>query len=224
MNLDKYGLPVQSDGDAADQLQRVGMIGVGVALGEYLPVVVPCTKALDLMLQPRLGRYSRFVGATIDDVTGDQLIPVMAFWVLTSNILSLLRMKWVLAQNTRKQGELDVRTFPDFILLRALPFILRVHILLYPIVYVADLLLVGAALAFVLQNRGFDDVDDNNLVITLVTCRARMPTVVSLLAARLYRKLRAYSPEYALRRYHRAESGGNPEIGEQWCRLSERYL
>lgn len=33
MNLDNNGLPVQSDGDANDQLQRVGFIAVGVYLG-----------------------------------------------------------------------------------------------------------------------------------------------------------------------------------------------
>lgn len=34
MHLDSYGLPVQSDGDANDQLQRVGMVFVG-ALRHY---------------------------------------------------------------------------------------------------------------------------------------------------------------------------------------------
>lgn len=223
MNLDKFNLPVQSNGDAADQLQRVGMIGVGDILGDDF-IDIPFDNALKILLQPEPGVYARFVGAVTNDVTGDQLIPTMALWVLMDSFTAIRNMNWVFAQNTRKQGEPDVKTIPDFMLLRAAPLLVRSSYLLYPLCYAVDLLLVIASIIFVCINRGFDDVDDNNLVITLVACKAKMPTLLSYIAGKIYLKLRAYSPEYALRRYHRTESGGNPEIGEQWCQLLRRYL
>lgn len=144
----------------------------------------------------------------------------------------------------------DRRKVPDFLLLRALPLFLRASRLLYPVAAVADLLLVFAALAavgpvlrddsFIPVRRTPDMVDDNSIILTLAVCRARMVTPLSWLAAKLYAKLRPYnhgcyeaidqgyvehSPVYgALRWYHRAEAGGNPEIAELWRPVVEKYL
>lgn len=227
MNLDKYGFPVQDNGDAADQLQRMGMIGVGNLVNSEQPLELnrSVSWALKYIFQSALdGTYSRYYQAPTNDVTADQLIPTIAFWSLSQDRSELGKMKWVFAQNTRKQGEPNVKTIPDFMLLRALPLIIRGYNLPIIVYYCIDVLLVLAALCYTILNRGFDDVDDNNLVISLVCCRVLRPTGVSWLAAKAYRHTRAYSPEYALTRYHRAESGGNPEIGEQWVRIIKQYL
>lgn len=96
--------------------------------------------------------------------------------------------------------------------------------------------------------RGANDVDDNNTILTFAVCRARMPTPLSWLAVRLFAKLRpwnygcaelvkedaetrvaflpdTYRPVYgALRWYHRAEAGGNPEVAELWKPIVERWF
>lgn len=223
MNTDKYGLPIQADGDAYDQLQRVGMIAVGQLLGSPLSTV-DMDYALRWMLQLQAGTYRRYYETDVtNDVTADQLIPTVAYWSITENRSELGAMRWVFAQNTRRQGALNEKTIPDFMLLRAIPLIIRGYGLPYLVLACIDVLLLCAVVAFNIQNRGFDDVDDNNLIVTLISCRAHRPTIISYLAAKLYRATRAYSPEYALQRYHRRESGGNPEIAEQWCLLLAKY-
>ncbi len=235
MNTDKYGLPIQADGDAADQLQRVGMIAVGQVLAGYNIVTTDLDYAMRWLLQVQPGVYRRYYEtATTNDVTADQLIPVIAYWSLLQNRAELQSMHWVFAQNTRKQGELNVKTIPDFMLIRALPLILRCYNLPNIIYLCIDSLLLLAVLCYTILNRGMDDVDDNNLVITLVVCRSFKPSLLSRLSGRLYRSLRAanfgssaYNTEPAvgaLKWYHRQEALGNPEIGELWGQLIKQYL
>lgn len=225
MNLDKYGLPVQDNGDAADQLQRVGMVAVGQKLTSEQLVNTDLEYALRWMLQKNTGEYRRYYETSVtDDVTGDQLIPVMAYWSLCKERKELRDMRWIFAQNVRKQGEPNVKTFPDFILFRTLPLIIRGYNIPIIVHYIIDVLLILAVICYNIFNRGLDDVDDNNLVITLAVCRVSHPTLFSYIASKLYTYTRAYSPEYAMRRYHRAEAGGNPEIGEQWIRIIRQYL
>lgn len=139
---------------------------------------------------------------------------------------------------------------PDFMALRASPLFCRGHWFLYPCAMLSDVLLVALALVACgpvwRDDKGFskrspDDVDDNNTIVTLAVCRYRMPTPLSYLASRIYGKLRpwnygcrdsqvyfddnVYHPVYgALRWYHRAENGGNPEIAEMYREICKRYF
>lgn len=273
MHLDKYGLPVQADGDANDQLQRVGMILTANALGEYLhtadgdpfDVNHECFTAIISWdsLQPSPGVYTRYVDGNPNNVSADQLLPVLASHVANRDTKSVWNMfkamtkRLGFAQNTR-DGLDQKKTkwkLPDFMALRALPLFARAHKVLYPVAFLADLSLVLLALfavgpvqhddKLIPTKRNPDDVDDNVIITTLITCRAIMPTPLSWLAAKLYAKLRPnnygniqhrtmpdgstrsikYNNVYgALRWYHRAEAGGNPEIAELYESLVRRYL
>ncbi len=262
MNVDKYGLPVQADGDANDQLQRVGMILVGGILRpdlEMMPIEDTCFYALNdkEKLQPKPGVYVRYVGGDPANVSADQLISALAAHVATENPKQVWRMFYRMllrlgfAQNYKDGLSGSTKTkLPDFLLLRALPLIPRgllPRALAYPLACACDVLLVLAACSAVgpvwkdnvllPSKRGPDDVDDGNTILTLAICAARVPTPLSWLARKIYAKLRPWNygchdetwedhhPVYgALRWYHRAESGGNPEIAELWKPICERYF
>jgi len=267
MHLDEFGLPVQADGDANDQLQRVGMIATRFALsnednfnGPHIYSV--CHLGLLVLLQKRPGIYVRHVDGDPANVSADQLISALCYWIASRNIkqagLMFLRciQRLGFAQNYKDGLSSKERIkIPDFMLIRALPLFARAHWLLYPVALVADVLLVLMVLSACgpvwRDDRGFtkrtpDDVDDNNTIMTLAVCAKRMPTPLSWLACRLYGKFRpwnfgcrettwsgevrtirlnAYHPVYgALRWYHRAESGGNPEIAELWRPICEELF
>ncbi len=239
MNIDKYGLPVQLDRDASDQLQRVGMLAIAYELqGARIKSITDPWRALLNLLQPAPGVYTRFTGATTDDVTGDQLIPTIAYWALIGNLseLGLMWRRLFVAQNIRKQGEPNVHTFPDIMVFRSSPLFFRAHWLLFPVTLFIDAFLVLAVLFNLLQNKGLDDVDDNNLIVTLTVCRARMPTPLAYLACRIYatfRKENYGSLKYnahpvigAILWYHRPEwpSYGNPEIALLWAPIINKYI
>lgn len=231
MNLDKHGLPCQKDGDCGDQLQRVGMIGVGNTLNPsgFLNLPTAPELALKTLLQPESGVFSRFSGTTTLDVTGDQLVPVFAYFIITQNKqqLNLLMLETLkrfgFAQNTRKQNDPTVRTFPDFILFRILPLIIRKSKLLYPLALVLDLLLVLQSIDTVLASSE-TNTDDNNSIITMAVCRNHMVTPFSYLATKIYKNFRhPPGPAGALTAYHSAATGGNPEIAVLWTPIVEKF-
>ena len=216
MHLDSHGLPVQSNGDPNDQLQRCGMVVVGADLegnvyAVPLDTVFDCKHAVEELLQPKPGTYVRYVGGDPNTVSADQLIGALAAHVSLKNTKQVGRMFLAMcrrlgfAQNT-KDG-LDASNtktkLPDFMLLRALPLFARAHWLLYPAALLADLLLIALALsavgpvfpdgAILPRRRGPDDVDDNNTVLTLAVCRSRMCTPLGLLACKIYGALRPWN-------------------------------
>lgn len=229
MHLDSFSLPSQANGDCNDQLQRVGMIGVGNILNPNNSITILTFFALKHLLQPYKGTYTRFSGSPTNDVTGDQLVPVYAYWVIKRKKLELMQMistlikRFGFAQNTRKNGDPTIKTTPDFILFRVLPFITRLSPLLYLFSCVLDILLVLAAISAVVQGSE-EDTDDNNTIVTLAVCKAVMPTPLSLLAAKIYIKFRK-PPGAAgsLRDYHAASTGGNPEVAELWVPIVEKF-
>ncbi|MES2963164.1 MAG: hypothetical protein V4760_04680 [Bdellovibrionota bacterium] len=96
----------------------------------------------------------------------------------------------------------------------------------YPILLVSDIFLfLGSVQLVVTASFNPDDVDDNNHVMTLMQARDVMPTPFSLLAMKTYLWLRPENlgnsvfgiddpVEGALAWYHRAETGGNPALGD----------
>ena len=260
MHLDKYGLPVQADGDANDQLQRVSMIYVAHCLGAQELWDVPVAHALAELLQPSPGVFVRHVGGNPNNVSADQLIAALCAFVVVDSKTMISRMFTAMckrlgfAQNYKDglDGSDSKTKLPDFMLFRALPLFARVSRWLYPLAIVLDIFLIGLSLSaigpvlrdgsLIPRRRGPDDVDHNNTILTLAVCSKRMPTPLSFLARKLFTKFcpwnfgceglveretdtaivfkedeNAYHPVYgSLRYYHRAESGGNPEIAELW--------
>ena len=97
---------------------------------------------------------------------------------------------------------------------------------LYPVVALTDITLFFGSLHLVSMARfDPDEVDDNNHAMTLLQSKDVMPTPFSWLALKSYLWLRPKNMgnsvlgkedavQGALAWYHRAESGGNPYIGE----------
>lgn len=274
MNVDNYLLPQQANGDRNDQLQRCGMLAVAAQLNPEIDhnlanIISASTTALyrEDRLQPKSGVFVRYTGGDPDNVSADQLIAALCAFVQRlnkeeiRNLFVAMAKRFGFAQNKKDGLNADTRTkIPDFMALRALPLFFRYSKFLYPLTYVVDVLLViGALLAvgpvfhdnkLLPSRRSPDDVDDNNTFLTLLVCRTRMPTLLSMLAVKIYAKLRPwnygcreetvvvkdkatmmvtnnsrYKPVYgALRWYHRAESGGNPEVAEVFAPLCKRYF
>jgi hypothetical protein len=239
MHLDEQGLPMQADGDKNDQLQRIAMIAAAASLtGRNDELSSRCAQALTGSHQVSPGVYVRYQGGSTNNVSGDQLVAALAAHVAakrTGQVLLMAArciMRLGFAQNYKDglSGQERIK-LPDFMLVRALPLFTRASLLLYPIAIITDFILllqVAAACGPVWRDdagfsrRSPDDVDDNCTVATLAACRARMPTPASMLAAFAFAKLRPANyggtPAVigALRWYHRAESGGNPEVAERW--------
>jgi hypothetical protein len=250
MNLDKYGLPVQADGDPNDQLQRVGMIGVGEILtGKSIIAYRPGSALRALQSSP--GVYRRWMNGKEDNVSADQLIAALAYWVVAKERMQVFRMfvammkRGGFAQNYKDGLDGSTKTkMPDFMLIRALPLFLRIHWCLCPLIFAFDALLVLSALSAIgpvwkddegFKARSLDDVDDNNTVITLSVCRAVYPSLLGIIGLRIYAKLRPVNfgntllkvdnrVQGALEWYHRPGSGGNPEIAELYKPIIERWF
>lgn len=208
MNLDKFGLPCQADGDRNDQLQRCGMIVTALEMGggrgfESLAFQERLEQAISNELQVSPGVYTRYIGGNPDNVSADQLIGALAAHVVCGNTKQIGYMALAMArragfaQNKKDGLNADTKTkTPDFMLLRALPLFARMHWGMYPIAVIVDILLILAALAavgpvfpdgsLIPHKRGPDSVDHNNTILTLAACSYRMATPLSWLARKLF--------------------------------------
>lgn len=273
MNLDQYGLPVQSNGDPLDQLHRCGMI---VTLEEVVraPDQQPtnlslnCATAIVRQLQPKLGVFVRHTGGNPRNVSADQLISVLCAFVVDRYVFGSLAMlcRMILrlgfAQNVVDGLNGDNKTLkvPDFMLLRAAPLFARMHEAAFAVRAVfflvnsylvathslwwllgffltTDIYLIALAIGAVM-NKDPDHADDNNTMLTLVVCNARIPSVSAKIAKEIYVTHRPWNlgcQEHgvknwfhpvigAMRWYHRAENGGNPEIVDMASPAIKRYL
>lgn len=237
MHLDKHGLPIQSDSDPLDQLNRVGLLA--------LSDVSWAIRLHDLSVDD--GVYVRHVGGNPNNVSGDQLVPVFAANMLTASrstakpslrtwlfdcLCKQLAKRLGFAQNTHDTTPGKTKLMPDFLLHRVLPFIARVYGW-HTIVCLADTVLFLNTLVTVIDLRlrnNPDHVDPFvNGCATLYACNVYRPTRLSKLSARMLEagaietfegKVGGSKVNGALRWYHRAASNGNPEIAEvqvaQW--------
>jgi len=218
------GLPVQADGDANDQLNRVGMC----LLSGMLPPAqhLEYAEALLGVLQPRPGVYVRYPGGNPNTVSCDQLIPALAFWVRWADLGQVRAMwtamwrRWGFAQNTRDGLGPSTRwKVPDLMVLRALPLFARGlgwgH-------YVADVYLLVLILSDYIYLRVYKDpVDINCTLATLYVCKVYRSSIISRFTWWLWPRLRPHI--YAdLQRYYRAEAGGNEWIAELWEKTIQR--
>lgn len=237
MNLDKNGLPVQANGDANDQLQRVGMIDVAATFEGAVPRTLYTNEIAGALymhsepsLQPEPGVYIRHVGGQTNNVSADQLIAALCShltWEEHADAVIMLARclgRLGFAQNYRDGLGSNKLQVPDFMLLRAAPLFARAASWLRPLAYLADLYLFALVIGdWVYLKVGKDPVDVNNTLLTLAVCHERMPTPLSRLACWLWPRLRKdiYG---ALARYHRKEAGGNEEIAELFKPIIERIF
>jgi hypothetical protein len=226
MNVDENGLPIQSDGDKNDQLNRLGYIAAVSALTprEQYCQVSPSIAlwGMSSLLQISPGVFTRYHGGDPNDVSADQLIPVLCgftAWSYKKNIrrmfISMMK-RFGFAQNTVDglNGDYKTKKLPDFMFFRAMPLFCRASWWTYPLAWIFDLYLFVLALGdYYYLKTDKDPADVNNTFLTISVCALIKPTLWSILAKELWLRLCPNIYE-RLQRYHRAESGGNPDLAE----------
>lgn len=220
VHIDRHGLIVQADGDGGDTAQRTGMYyyvhddaeNFALALDqlEVAPgIYVRHPYQDDFRSDPR--RFSR-----------DQQRPLVIALGRYGMHDRLWRMTKQHALRLGKYQNLDFISpvgFGEYVrAFDAKPF--------YPLLVVSDFFLfLGSVQLVVTASFNPDEVDDNNHVMTLMQARDVMPTPFGMLAMKTYLWFRPKNMgnsvfglddpvEGALAWYHRAETGGNPALGD----------
>jgi hypothetical protein len=217
MNLDKYGLPIQSDGDGNDQLNRVGMI----ICANLMKGVYPGTwfHKLWTFLHVGNGIFKRHTEGDPRNVSADQLIPIACASLLgdvRSNLELMERAmfkRWGFAQNVVDglNGDNTKKKIPDLMILRAMPIFSRHR----KSRYLWDLYLIVMLISdWIYMKTNKDPADVNCTLATFATCSKINPTPISAFVWKVWPKIRDVNQ--AMARYHRTEAGGNPEIAEIW--------
>jgi hypothetical protein len=237
MNLDKYGLPVQSNADPLDQLQRTGMILLACAIrGIQAPIE---EHKLWTNLEAYPGVYKRWTEGKTNDVSADQLISAMCYYAYAGHLNRLedmykaMMLRHGFAQNVIDGIGTQKPIWPDLMILRAMPLMHTALPSKYSVLWQLYLipLAVGAVIYGMLDP---DNVDDNNTTMTLETCARKNPTLLARLSKWIYYRFRPKnlgSETYglsnvsgALAWYHRPDPGsnGNPEIAALWRPITDR--
>jgi hypothetical protein len=229
MNRDQYGLPIQSDGDANDQLQRTGFALIAYGLGSEKTNAWSVTDfyyGLIYLLQGPLGIWRRHAQANPNNCSADQIIASIGACIVWQEInttaasFAQMLKRFGFAQNYKDGLSNDTQSkIPDFMFFRAMPLFCRMGWAGYPFAVVFDFYLLALALGdWVYLKTEHDPVDINNTLLTIIICQKIYPTPFSIAAYWLWPKLRP-TIKQDLARYHRAEAGGNPEMAELWFPL-----
>ncbi|MEK7355857.1 MAG: hypothetical protein AAB250_05380, partial [Bdellovibrionota bacterium] len=220
VHTDHHGLIVQADGDGGDTAQRTGMYYYVHHDPEKF------TQALD-QLEVAPGIYVRHPNQ--DDFRSDPrrfsrdlqrpLVIALGRYGMHDR---LARMAKEHAFRLGKYQNLDYISpvgFGEYV--RAFD-----SKSLYPLLMVSDIFLfLGSIQLVITASFNPDEVDDNNHVMTLMQAQDVMPTPFGALAMKTYLWLRPRNlgnsvfglddpVQGALAWYHRAETGGNPGLGD----------
>lgn len=231
MHLDEFGLPMQADRDRNDQLNRVGLILLAKTFTK--PEVTfainalhyTCWKAVVSWLQPKPGVYTRYKGSDPNNVSADQLIPVLCYWVAVGfekqqikDMYLAMLSRFGFAQNIYDglDGKQNKWKVPDLMVFRAMPLFSRGLSNAFGVSrYLWDLYLVAMLIWDLLYMKfGKDPCDVNCTLTTFLTCIKVKPTFISVSVWNLW--LLYGNPYERLKRYHRADALGNPEIAEMY--------
>jgi hypothetical protein len=219
LHFDQYGLIVQSDGDGGDTAQRTGMF-------YYLHDDRDgFTRSLQ-QLEVRAGIYVRHphqAGFRSDPrrFSRDQHRPLL---IALGKYKMQDRLREMAKQHALRLGKYQNHDFigPVGIGEYIRAFECRTC---YPILLVTDAFLAWGSIGLITHaSLNPDEADDNNHIMSLLQARETMPTPLGDLAIYLYREHRpknlgnfilgkGHPVEGALAWYHRADSGGNPYLG-----------
>jgi hypothetical protein len=220
IHFDAHGLIVQANGDGGDTAQRTGMLFFQYRDEEAF------VNALD-QLEIAPGIYVRHpyqAGFRNDPnrFSRDQqraLVIAMGSYRMDDRLWRLAKAHLARFGKYQNLDYLGPSHLGEYLrAFRAWP--------VYPLLLITDVGLVVSSIDIALT-KDKDNVDDNNHVMALVQASQTMPTPISWLATRLYKKYRPINfgneilgesdpVQGALSWYHRAESGGNPFISEMY--------
>ncbi len=222
IHFDRYGLIVQADGDGGDTAQRTGMFYFVHRDPEAF------RKALDkLEVQP--GVYVRHpfqegFRSEPREFSRDQqraLVIALGKYNFQGHLWRLIRSHTFRLGKYQNSDVIGPSHIGEYI--RAMR-----SRTLYPLLWITDVgLLVSSIKTATIKGVDFNDVDDNNHIMSLAQARETLPTPISWLARKIYKTFRAANrgtillgercaAQGALSWYHRAESGGNPFISEAY--------
>ena len=230
MNVDSYGLIVQSDGDGGDTAARMGQ-WLFINTSHTSDANLELAKAMVWHLQPNAGIWIRHpMYPDVSDCSRDQLDPIIM--ALGANELTAT-LKDTFKAHAKRAFFYQNKDVPMLVTpclyIRAFKAYWA-----YPILCILD---IGFCFAWAenLMRRNPDDVDDNNNIMRMTQAALVMPTLLSWLGRKLYTLTRKanfgnsilgeINPVMgALRWYFRPESGGNPEIAEAYRPIVEKWF
>jgi hypothetical protein len=229
MYLDDKGLIEQSDGDGGDKLGREGFWYEGCYLNPAqmpIPGMAPYYEALVVLTDANgnLQRDEIKYTAILDpnDVSRDQLSPTVracGYYDYNGRVKTILKN---ILKNYSRYPNGDLAFITDYArIARAL-----YAWYLLPLLYVADLYLLGSTLFSVVLSY-FDKankyVGDNiNLIGDLAQSNAVLPTLFAWLSKKLF-KLRRNGPMYGLEVYFNPSTGANEEFVDLWAPIVEKF-
>ena len=231
MNVDEYGLIIQSDGDGGDTCQRQFMYHIGQYLRgragiDKLPdvgVLAPIYTVLNLEILPATyvrHPYQPDFRSDPNHFSRDQQRPMviaMGLYGMRGALTRLFNKHMSRFGKYQNNDIIGPSHFGEYI--RAFN-----NKLMYPLLFVTDLgLLIQSVVTVITTTNNPNDVDDNNHILSLLQAQEVMPTPISYLARKIYKTFRSNGgPQAAMEYYHRVESGGNPEMAELFKPLIER--
>lgn len=95
--------------------------------------------------------------------------------------------------------------------------------ILYPVLLLTDLSATVGLLSCFFKWRNPDEADDDNLILTTMQAKMCMPTPISWLNRKIYKRFRPKGPQWAMSHKHRAETG-SPPFAELWNPILDKEL
>lgn len=223
IKTDDQGLIVQLNGDAGDTAARTGEWYLGYHLNEDPDFKPPISfeDAIGLLEPNKDGvllRYNRspyndpFKGdfATSRDQTNPNIIAAGFYkhFSFLKRISKAQLKRFGLYQNKDVASPEHVGIFIRALYQAGLKWL----IVLYPFLLLGDVFnLINSVVRIVSGRLDHDDVgDDINHIQVCIQNALVLPTPISWLSRKIYKKFRYGGPQYAMDHYHRPESGGNP--------------
>jgi len=231
MVIDQYGFIVQADGDGGDSAQRTGFVQAALFLqGKVMTLL---TKWRRHEIAPELCvRHPHQEGFRSDPkhMSRDQTDPLVIAAGLYGDLRWVRRM--LLAQ-VRRLGKYQNK---DWTNLQTVGLYIRAlrYWQLWPLLCVVDLgLLSNAFIILVKGLRNPDHSDDNNHILRLAQAQRVLPTPISWLARKLYKRIRPSCPGMTVRGegcpvmgalvWYHSSNGGNPDVAELWRPIVARF-
>ena len=227
MHKDLNGLPVQSNGDGGDSLQRLGFWFEGIHFcmnvdlwpifgteaENYLTLLYKCEIAPATFIRNPTNYNDP------KDTSRDQLVSnIRAAGYFAPEIAAAITTKCF--QNWCRYPNGDLFFLQDFA-----RSIRSAHLWwAYPWVVIGDVLLLGNSIVRIIKGKNPNDVgDDINHIGDLQQAKTIYPTPISWLARKVYKRLRPYGIKYPVQWYFRESSGADTEFIDLWVPIVEKF-
>ena len=222
MNRDQWNFIVQaSDGDGGDTAQREGMYAFALPPGALTTLRFNYQSNL-LEVAPATWVRHPYQPEFRSDpahMSRDQHDPLIAAW---GHHKLRKPLKRSLRGHIKRFGRYQNKDWanPNTVSLYVRAF--RAWYM-WPLLLLTDFGLIISSIDKIIKSRDPNVSDDNNHIIRLLQAQRYLPTPVSWLARKIYKRFRRNGPQWALDYYHSSQFGGNPEMAELYRPHVERF-